>query len=100
MTPWLLFFLQQKRSSPPYKAMLKSVPVWGFMGLMVCHYIASSLLFTFIPLYLTDILGLPVEEVTFSETTTTTTTTTTTNRTQTNCTEAGWGVMEAGWKHK
>ena len=77
--------------------MVKSVPVWGYMGLMVCHYIGSSLLFTFIPLYLTNVLALPVEEVTFSETTTTTTTT---NRTQTNCTEARWGVKEAGWKHK
>jgi len=78
--------------------MVKSLPVWGYMGLMVSHYMGSTLLFTFIPLYLTNILALPVEEVTFSETTTTTTTTT--NRTQTSCTEARWGVKEAGRKHK
>ncbi|KAK7094065.1 hypothetical protein V1264_007736 [Littorina saxatilis] len=53
----------QKRSSPPYKFVLTSRPVWGFLGVMISHYFSVTIVFTYLPLYLSTVFRLNVEEV-------------------------------------
>jgi predicted MFS family arabinose efflux permease len=53
----------QKRSRPPYKTILTSLPVWAFLGVMTAHYFGTTILFAYIPLYLNDVFDFTVEEV-------------------------------------
>ena len=56
-------FCCQKRSSPPYRTILTSVPVWGFVTVMTSNLFLINILSAYLPLYLTTVFGLSIEEV-------------------------------------
>ena len=43
--------------------MLKSVPVWGLLGVISTHVLSTVILSSYLPLYLASIFGLPTEQV-------------------------------------
>ncbi|KAK7476789.1 hypothetical protein BaRGS_00031950 [Batillaria attramentaria] len=52
-----------KKESPPYKEIAKSRPAWGYLLVATLHYFATTLLFSYFPLYLPAVFGLGITEI-------------------------------------
>ncbi|XP_076439466.1 putative transporter slc-17.2 isoform X2 [Babylonia areolata] len=53
----------QKRTSPPYKQIFSSVPVWGCLIMQVLHMLCGYILLIFVPIYFSTALGFNVQAV-------------------------------------
>ncbi|XP_076452157.1 putative transporter slc-17.2 isoform X2 [Babylonia areolata] len=53
----------QKRTSPPYRQILTSVPVWGCLIVVMVHTFTIIILASYTPMYLNGALGFTVEQV-------------------------------------
>ncbi|KAL8624314.1 hypothetical protein ACOMHN_044745 [Nucella lapillus] len=69
VSPYLLLAMRMligfigKRSSPPYRQILTSVPTWGYLIIIVVHNYSIFVLVAFVPIYFNTAMGFSVEKV-------------------------------------